>query len=129
MASDDILTILKSPPVLLTNLGIFVAGVWLGNSFASASAATTKGRTGAGKKSWPNSYDVKVHRGSSDEDADSTEDQSEDDGALKDFSNTSDEVKLVLVIRTDLGMTKGEHTYKTCSCIHSSGISNFSGSS
>lgn len=60
------------------------------------------------KKSWPNSYDVKVHRDSSDEEAES-EDESENEGngdELKEFDNSED-VKMVLVVRTDLGMTKG----------------------
>jgi PTH2 family peptidyl-tRNA hydrolase len=54
------------------------------------------------KKSWPNSYDVKIHTDSSDEDA-------EGDGKeLKSFEDTADEVKLVLVVRTDLNMGKGK---------------------
>lgn len=66
------------------------------------------------KKSWPNSYDVKVHRDSSDEEGDDEEGESEDDSEeegngeeLAQFKDNSEEVKMVLVIRTDLGMTKG----------------------
>lgn len=62
------------------------------------------------RKSWPNSYNVKVHRDSSDEDEDDGSD-SEDEGEgseLASFKDNTDEVKLVLVVRTDLGMTKGE---------------------
>ena len=64
------------------------------------------------KKSWPNSYDVTVHADSSDEEADAESEDDEEDGdgqrnELKSFKNTTDEVKLVLVVRTDLGMTKG----------------------
>ena len=65
------------------------------------------------RKSWPNSYNVKVHRGSSDEEAsdeesDSEEEEEEGDGSeLAAFKDNKDEVKLVLVVRTDLGMTKG----------------------
>ena len=116
MASSptDFLALLKSPPVILTNICIFAVGIWLGNSFAGAKTPSSKA-TAAGKKSWPNSYDVKVHRGSSDEEeeggGESEEEESDDEediGELKDFSDTKEEVKLVLVIRTDLGMTKGE---------------------
>lgn len=65
------------------------------------------------KKSWPNSYDVKVHADSSDEEAgaDSDEEDVEAEGAgneLKSFEDTADEVKLVLVVRTDLNMGKGK---------------------
>jgi PTH2 family peptidyl-tRNA hydrolase len=65
------------------------------------------------RKSWPNSYDVRVHRDSSDEDEDEedetdSEDEDEGDGGeLASFKDNVDEVKLVLVVRTDLGMTKG----------------------
>ena len=67
------------------------------------------------KQGWPNSYDVKVHRDSSDEEFD--EDLSEDDESdedegngeeLANFKDNVEEVKLVLVVRTDLGMTKGK---------------------
>ena len=69
------------------------------------------------RKSWPNSYNVKVHRGSSDEEASDEESESEseeedmgeegDGSELAAFKDNNDEVKLVLVVRTDLGMTKG----------------------
>lgn len=65
-----------------------------------------------GRKSWPNSYNVKVHRDSSDDEAsdEESEDESEDEGdgsELATLKDSMDEVKLVLVVRTDLGMTKG----------------------
>ncbi|KAJ5221436.1 peptidyl-tRNA hydrolase 2 [Penicillium citrinum] len=63
------------------------------------------------KKSWPNNYDVKVHRDSSDEAEEESEEESEDEGngeELAKFKDNTEEVKLVLVIRTDLGMTKGK---------------------
>jgi PTH2 family peptidyl-tRNA hydrolase len=64
-------------------------------------------------KSWPNSYDVIVHADSSDEEAgaesDEDEDGAEGDGKeLKSFEESADEVKLVLVVRTDLNMGKGK---------------------
>ncbi|KAJ9214613.1 hypothetical protein DTO166G4_3846 [Paecilomyces variotii] len=68
------------------------------------------------KKSWPNSYDVKVHRGSSDEEEEEEEEETEEEeeeeeeegGELANFEGNNEEVKLVLVVRTDLGMTKGK---------------------
>ncbi|KAL2821896.1 peptidyl-tRNA hydrolase PTH2-domain-containing protein [Aspergillus granulosus] len=66
------------------------------------------------KGGWPNGYNVKVHRGSSDEeddDDDEEEDYSDeegDGGELANFEGNTEEVKLVLVVRTDLGMTKGK---------------------
>lgn len=62
------------------------------------------------KQGWPNGYDVKVHKDSSDEEEEESEEESEDEGngeELADFQNNAEEVKLVLVVRTDLGMTKG----------------------
>ena len=83
------------------------------------------------KSSWPNSYEVDVHVGSdtSDEefiaatasgrggaDADDEEESDSEDeaagedagGELTSFADNTDEVKLMLVVRTDLGMTKGK---------------------
>lgn len=61
------------------------------------------------RKSWPNSYNVQVHGDSSEEESGSEEDEEEEgDGSeLSKFNDNTDDVKLVLVVRTDLGMTKG----------------------
>lgn len=73
-------------------------------------------------KSWPNSYDVNVHLDSSDEElmrgsrGDEGEEESEEEkeegegGTLSAFKGHTDECKLVLVVRTDLGMGKGINT-------------------
>jgi hypothetical protein len=72
------------------------------------------------KQGWPNGYDVKVHKDSSDEEDDSEEEEGsdeEDEGngeELASFKDNTDEVKLVLVVRTDLGMTKGTALYILC---------------
>ena len=85
-------------------------------------------------KSWPNSYDVTIHPDSSDEelmeqlgrggggnvnqrteikDSEDEDDESNDDdeavevGELSTFEGNREECKLVLVVRTDLGMGKG----------------------
>ena len=67
------------------------------------------------KRSWPNSYDVKVHAESSDDQADDEEEAEEDEAGedgdgkeLRDFNDSNEEIKLVLAVRTDLGMGKGE---------------------
>lgn len=65
------------------------------------------------KEGWPNSYNVKPHLDSSDEDYESEEEEedSEEEGdgtELANFDSSNEEVKLVLVVRTDLGMTKGK---------------------
>ncbi|KAL4792112.1 peptidyl-tRNA hydrolase PTH2-domain-containing protein [Aspergillus venezuelensis] len=65
------------------------------------------------KEGWPNSYNVKVHTHSSDEEDGSEEEEEESDeegdgSELKNFEENNEEVKLVLVVRTDLGMTKGK---------------------
>jgi PTH2 family peptidyl-tRNA hydrolase len=64
------------------------------------------------KEGWPNSYNVKVHSHSSDEEEEEPEEESdsEDEGngeELATFKDNTEEVKLVLVVRMDLGMTKG----------------------
>jgi peptidyl-tRNA hydrolase, PTH2 family len=100
-----------------------------GNSDTSESSSS-KRKKQAAKRSWPNSYDVTVqqgdssdeefaraiHTGKNDEDADDEEDNSSDDDepaaldptTLKQLSASTEEVKLMLVVRTDLGMTKGK---------------------
>ncbi|GKZ39736.1 gluconate transport-inducing protein [Aspergillus brasiliensis] len=64
------------------------------------------------KEGWPNSYNVKPHLDSSEEDYESEEEEdSEEEGdgtELANFDSSNEEVKLVLVVRTDLGMTKGK---------------------
>ncbi|KAJ5776121.1 uncharacterized protein N7511_001132 [Penicillium nucicola] len=65
------------------------------------------------KEGWPNSYNVKVHSHSSDEEEEQSEEESdsEDEGngeELASFKDSTEEVKLVLVVRMDLGMTKGK---------------------
>ncbi|MCJ1476491.1 Gluconate transport-inducing protein [Lambiella insularis] len=73
------------------------------------------------KSSWPNSYDVTVHPDTSDEElmqslkpanpADIPYSDSESDSSpstLQSFPAHKEECKLVLVVRTDLGMSKGK---------------------
>ncbi|KAL4953148.1 putative mitochondrial peptidyl-tRNA hydrolase Pth2 [Aspergillus filifer] len=66
------------------------------------------------KEGWPNSYNVKVHTHTSDEEDGSEEEEEEseeeegDGSELKSFEENNEEIKLVLVVRTDLGMTKGK---------------------
>ena len=71
------------------------------------------------KQGWPNGYDVKVHKDSSDEehDGEDSEDESDEEEEgngeeLASFKENEEEVKLVLVVRTDLGMTKGTYSGK-----------------
>ncbi len=64
-------------------------------------------------ESWPNSYDVNVQYDSSDEElmkslkGGKEDDSEEEQGALSSFEGNKEECKLVLVVRTDLGMSKG----------------------
>lgn len=89
-----------------------------------ASLGLFSSKSSSGKKSWPNSYDVTVHPDSSDEELmkslkgeveeeDSEEDEAElvEPGKLASFEGNKEECKLVLVVRTDLGMTKGWNTF------------------
>ena len=118
-----------SPPSTLTiaiaigMLGL-LGGYFLGqgNSIGlfgpSRNPKTRSGGRKKGKKSWPNSYDVKIHEDSSSEDVagvgtgeteseDEDLDDDENQQELKGFEGSREEVKLVLCVRTDLGMTKG----------------------
>ena len=114
--------------------GYFIgSGSSLGLFGTSTSAATTKRRKQPPAKSWPNSYDVNVQAGdTSDEefersirtnnanngadadDEDEAESSSDefdfttDTARLKELADGGEEVKLMLVVRTDLGMTKGK---------------------
>lgn len=83
------------------------------NSGLFDSSTATRNESNQTKKSWPNSYDVTVHADSSDEEANGESDRDDEDmdgngKELKGFEDTTDEVKLVLVVRTDLNMGKGK---------------------
>ena len=116
----------KSPPSLTAvAVSSLILGLLAGYFIGQGSSIGVFGGSGGAKqtkKSWPNSYDVKVHADSSDDQADDEDeaDEEEDDGTgqeLKDFKDSNEEVKLVLAVRTDLGMGKGEEDlsaqYKT----------------
>ncbi|OCT48138.1 putative peptidyl-tRNA hydrolase 2 [Cladophialophora carrionii] len=107
----------KAPPSLTAVavssllLGL-LAGYFLGQG-SSIGVFGGSGTSKQAKKSWPNSYDVKVHADSSDDQADDEDeaDEEDEDGdgkELKDFKDSNEDVKLVLAVRTDLGMGKGE---------------------
>ena len=85
-----------------------VVGYFLGQG-SSIGLFDKTGSPNSATKSWPNSYDVKVHADSSDEaDAEDSSEGGDDQVAgLKSFESSTEDVKLVLVVRTDLGMTKG----------------------
>lgn len=88
-------------------------GVW-----NSPTGSKVKSKRAPPKKSWPNSYDVDVHIGDSsdeefiasiaDNEADANSEEEDSDQDIKSFTNINEEVKMVLVVRTDLGMTKGK---------------------
>jgi len=77
------------------------------------------------KEGWPNSYNVKVHSHSSDEedgeDSEEEETDEEEEGngeELASFKDNTEEVKLVLVVRMDLGMTKGMRSTNNAVCAY-----------
>ena len=108
----------KAPPSLTAvAVSSLILGLLAGYFIGQGSSIGVFGGSGSSqqaKMSWPNSYDVKVHADSSDDQADDEDEADEDndedgDGKeLKDFEDSSEEVKLVLGVRTDLGMGKGE---------------------
>lgn len=115
-------------------VGYFIgsgSSIGLFGSSSTTSTGTKKKKKAA--SSWPNSYDVDisvqqgdssdeefvraVHTGKSDDADDESsasagEDSDEvallDTDKIKQIANTNEEVKLMLVVRTDLGMTKGK---------------------
>ena len=108
-------------PISVTAVAVAVgllaltAGYFLGQG-SSIGLFANSSSPNDGKKSWPNSYDVKVHADSSaEEGADEDDDDADEEDAgnvgdgrkLKDFEDTAGEVKLVLAVRSDLGMSKG----------------------
>ncbi|MCJ1389610.1 hypothetical protein MMC18_002467 [Xylographa bjoerkii] len=116
-----------SPPstaaiALATGILCGIGGYFLGQG--ASLGLFRSGQKASAKSSWPNSYDVTVHPDSSDEELmkhlkgesqpPSEEEDSDSDsashaqGELKSFEGNKEECKLVLVVRTDLGMGKGK---------------------
>lgn len=103
---------------LATGILCALGGYLLGQASSLGLFGSGTRKSGAGR-SWPNSYDVTIHPDSSDEELmkslkgdgvlDSEVDESEDEnqGELKAFADNKEDCKLILVVRTDLGMTKG----------------------
>ena len=107
--------------ILAVSIGYFIGQASSLGLFSSPKSKSSS------KKSWPNSYDVTIHPDSSDEELmthlrsngekevkDTEDEESEDEelgqdqeGELKAFEGNREECKLVLVVRTDLGMGKG----------------------
>ena len=114
---------------LATAILAAAAGYFIGTASSLGLFSFSKNSGGQkAKKSWPNSYDVTIHPDSSDEELmeslgrgkgkevkdsedEDKDEESEDDaglkGELKGFEGSMEECKLVLVVRTDLGMGKG----------------------
>jgi peptidyl-tRNA hydrolase, PTH2 family len=91
-------------------IGYLLGGV--SNSGLFDPSTANRNESSQTKKSWPNSYDVIVHADSSNEEtggeSDGDDEDMDGDGKeLKSFEDTTDEVKLVLVVRTDLNMGRG----------------------
>jgi hypothetical protein len=118
----------RGPPSLTAvAISSLILGLLAGYFIGQGSSIGVFGGSGGpkqAKKSWPNSYDVKVHADSSDDQADDEDEADEDEAdeedglELKDFKDSSEEVKLVLAVRTDLGMGKGRSpSSSTCFAI------------
>lgn len=82
--------------------------------------ASSLGIFGATSRSLRSASNAKSRDDSSSDDISADEDDSEQLGELQEFADSREECKLVLVVRTDLGMTKGSiqsHTTKTVKLI------------
>ncbi|KAL8920150.1 MAG: hypothetical protein Q9172_004632 [Xanthocarpia lactea] len=127
-------SIIIGTAILGVALGYFIGqGSSLGIFGFTPPPSKGKSKSKNTKKSWPNSYDVTVHPDSSDEEVfkqirgadlgieseESSEDTSSDEPEARDqlgqkqeglnqFEENREECKLVLVVRTDLGMGKGK---------------------
>ncbi|KAL8741078.1 MAG: hypothetical protein Q9184_008427 [Pyrenodesmia sp. 2 TL-2023] len=123
-------SIVAATAILAVALGYLIGqGSSLG--LFGSNKSPPKGKSKNPKKSWPNSYDVTIHPDSSDEEVfkqirgadlgieseESSKDSSEADNevdlgqkqeGLNQFEGNREECKLVLVVRTDLGMGKGK---------------------
>lgn len=124
--------------ILAVALGYFIGqGSSLGIFGSTTPPNRSKPKSKNPKKSWPNSYDVTIHPDSSDEEVfkqirgadlgieseESSEDSSSDEPevelgqkqeGLNQFEGNREECKLVLVVRTDLGMGKGIAISQPC---------------
>lgn len=101
---------------IATVILVFVGGYFIGQGVSLG--VFRRSSPGTSKESWPNSYDVKVHADSSDEQGGGSSSASDEDGdeegeeegargGRESFDGNDEECKLVLVVRTDLGMGKG----------------------
>lgn len=119
----------KTPSTAAVAIAVTIIAGTIGYFFGQGSSIglfDSSGHPKGVKKSWPNSYDVNVHIDSSDEElqeamknsrptGEESESESDDEGSrgdLKGFEQSSEEVKLMLVVRTDLGMTKGTRSLR-----------------
>ena len=105
-----------STAAIITATAIFAATA--GYMFGTGSSLGLFGSSDRSNKpkrpteSWPNSYDVTIHPDSSDEELmeslkEEETESAEDLGELQNFDTLSEEFKMMFVVRTDLGMTKG----------------------
>ncbi|KAI4270182.1 MAG: hypothetical protein LQ337_006841 [Flavoplaca oasis] len=136
MASDrpppSTTSIVIGTAILAVALGYFIGqGSSLGIFGSNPRPSKSKSKSKNPKKSWPNSYDVTIHPDSSDEEVfkqirgadlgieseESSKDSSSEEAevelgqkqeGLDQFEGNKEECKLVLVVRTDLGMGKGK---------------------
>ncbi|PGH01845.1 peptidyl-tRNA hydrolase [Blastomyces parvus] len=105
----------RAPPsttalVIATAILAGVAGFFIGQGASLGIFGAGAGSGSGARKSWPNSYDVKVHAESEEESEEDGESEEEEGGGgeIAAFEGNTEEVKLVLVVRTDLGMGKGK---------------------
>ncbi|KAL8945573.1 MAG: hypothetical protein Q9222_007898 [Ikaeria aurantiellina] len=132
------LSLVVGTAILALTLGYFIGqgsslGIFSNNTSPNNKAPSSSSKNiTTTKKSWPNSYDVTIHPDSSDEEvfkqirgadlgiesepsskySTEGEDEGEELGqkqeGLDTFEGNKEECKLVLVVRTDLGMGKGK---------------------
>lgn len=117
--SPSTIALLTATAILAATAGyMFGTASYLG-LFNSSNSSDSLHKQKKPKRSWPNSYDVQIHPDSSDEELmeslkeDDVEEEAEesssadDIGQLGSWEGNLEECKMMFVVRTDLGMTKG----------------------
>ena len=97
-----------------SSLGLFSSSSSTSTPKKTKTATKTRSKVAQQQHNDGDASDEEEEEGSEkEEEEDYSDDEDEEDGELASFSGNTEEVKLVLVVRTDLGMNKGEFDFLT----------------
>lgn len=101
-----------------SSIGVFSSGASKPNHKSKASSSSSS----AGEKVDQSDSDISdAGAATDDDDDDDSDDDDLDDQELDGFKDSNEECKLVLVVRTDLGMTKGKLRLLFSACLVATG--------